>query len=258
MRKIGKLISFVLLTLIILSNILIFAEIRLPEKNKEFYVYDEANLLSKEIEKKIVDINLKYEQTEEQPQVVVATVNSLQGETIEKYATELFEKWKIGNKDLDNGILILLSLEERKVRIEVGYGLEGAVTDSQAGKIIGKATTYLKEDNFNNGIETIFIQLVEEINKEYEYSNESILSAEDIDKIQKESETNRTALIITIIMLVIVFVSIALIVLLENSGYDGGFDGFGGSGSSGGWENSSGGSFGDGGSSGGGGASGSF
>jgi len=80
-------------------------------------------------------------------EIAVVTVDSLQGITIEEYAVELFEKWGIGKADEDNGLLILVALEERKVRIEVGYGLEGVITDLEAGRIIDEIIV----PNFKNG-----------------------------------------------------------------------------------------------------------
>ena len=69
-------------------------------------------------------------------QLVVATVSSLQGQAIEPYATGLFRAWRLGQKDKNNGVLLLVAPNERKVRIEVGYGLEGTLTDAVASLII--------------------------------------------------------------------------------------------------------------------------
>jgi len=67
--------------------------------------------------------------------VVVATLPSLEGHTIEEVAVRLFERWGIGAKGEDKGVLILVAIKERRLRIEVGYGLEGILTDAQAGLI---------------------------------------------------------------------------------------------------------------------------
>ena len=61
---------------------------------------------------------------------MVATVQSLDGQEIEPYANELFRAWKLGEKTKNNGVLLLVAPNERKVRIEVGYGLEGTLTDA--------------------------------------------------------------------------------------------------------------------------------
>lgn len=69
-------------------------------------------------------------------EIVVATVATLGGDTVENFANELFAKWEIGKKGRDNGALILVARDERKVRIEVGYGLESVLTDATANAII--------------------------------------------------------------------------------------------------------------------------
>ncbi len=69
-------------------------------------------------------------------QLVVATVTSLRGQSIEQYANALFRHWKLGQKDKNNGVLLIVAPNERKVRIEVGYGLEGVLTDALSKTII--------------------------------------------------------------------------------------------------------------------------
>ncbi len=69
-------------------------------------------------------------------QLQILVVRSLEGEDIEGFAVRVFEQWKLGEKDKDNGVLIVVSKEDRRMRIETGYGAEGALTDAQAGRII--------------------------------------------------------------------------------------------------------------------------
>ena len=86
-------------------------------------------------------------------EIAVVTVSSLGGDTIENYAVQLFQEWGIGKKGKDNGILILVAPNEREARIEVGYGLEGDVTDLQSGNIIRKVMIpAFKENNYAGGI----------------------------------------------------------------------------------------------------------
>src|SRR5262249_734987 len=72
-------------------------------------------------------------------QLVVATVSSLQGQEIEPYANELFRAWKLGEKTKNNGVLLLVAPNERRTRIEVGYGLEGTLTDALSKIIVANA-----------------------------------------------------------------------------------------------------------------------
>ncbi|MCB2193644.1 MAG: TPM domain-containing protein [Deltaproteobacteria bacterium] len=85
--------------------------------------------------------------------VVVATVPSLDGESIEQAAVQLFEKWGIGKKGEDKGVLILLAPKERKMRIEVGYGLEGVLTDATSGAVRDQyMLPYFKKGKFAQGM----------------------------------------------------------------------------------------------------------
>jgi uncharacterized protein len=101
-------------------------------------VVDTASILSAT---EVVDLEsrLKNYERATSNQVVVLTVDSLQGETIETFAHEVFQSWKLGQKGVDNGVLILISVGEKNTaRIEVGYGLEGVLPDITAGRIISQ------------------------------------------------------------------------------------------------------------------------
>ena len=84
---------------------------------------------------------------------MVATVSSLEGQEIEPYANELFRSWKLGEKAKNNGVLLLVAPNERRVRIEVGYGLEGTLTDALSKVIITNAIApRFKTGDFGGGI----------------------------------------------------------------------------------------------------------
>ena len=101
------------------------------------------------------DIESKLKALEDKSgiQLVVATVKSLQGRDIESYANELFRFWKIGQAQKNNGVLLLVAPAEHKVRIEVGYGLEGTLTDALSSVIISSAVIpRFKAGDFSGGI----------------------------------------------------------------------------------------------------------
>jgi len=115
-------------------------------------VVDQANVISAEtrgaIEPKLADLEAKSG-----IQLVVATVNSLEGQEIEPYANELFRNWQLGQKAKNNGVLLLVAPNERRVRIEVGYGLEGTLTDALSKVIITNAIApRFKTGDFSGGI----------------------------------------------------------------------------------------------------------
>lgn len=116
-------------------------------------VVDQAGVISAtasgEIETKLKDLEDKSG-----IQLVVATVKSLQGGDIETYANELFRAWKLGEAKKNNGVLLLVAPTERKVRIEVGYGLEGTLTDALSQVIIASAIVpRFKANDYSGGIE---------------------------------------------------------------------------------------------------------
>jgi uncharacterized protein len=115
-------------------------------------VVDQANLLSPDAKQ---NIERKLAEIEEKSgiQFVVATVDSLQGEEIEPFANELFRHWALGEKTNNNGVLLLVAPKEKKVRIEVGYGLEGTLTDALSKLVIVNAMApRFKVGDFAGGI----------------------------------------------------------------------------------------------------------
>ena len=115
-------------------------------------VVDSANLLNPE-QRAALEAKLKAHEDKTTDQVVVATVPSLGGTSVEDYANRLYRHWRLGQKAKNNGALLLVAPTERKVRIEVGYGLEGALTDALSGVIIRTAIApRFKGGDFADGI----------------------------------------------------------------------------------------------------------
>src|ERR1700693_5648129 len=115
-------------------------------------IVDQANIISAEtrnaLEPKLADL-----ETKSGIQLVVATVASLGGQEIEPYANELFRTWKLGEKTKNNGVLLLVAPNERRGRIEVGYGLEGTLTDALSKIILTNAIApRFKTGDFDGGV----------------------------------------------------------------------------------------------------------
>jgi uncharacterized protein len=114
---------------------------------------DNAKLLSPDINRAITEM-LKAHEERTTNQIAVLTVESLEGENIEEYAASVFQEWKLGQKGKDNGILVIVAPNERRMRIEVGYGLEGSLPDARAGDIIRNyMTPRFKKGDYNGGIQ---------------------------------------------------------------------------------------------------------
>lgn len=115
-------------------------------------VVDNANLLSPQAEQRLTDQFAQLEASTGR-QVVVATVPDLQGYEIEEYGYQLGRAWAIGRKGEDDGAILLVAPNERKVRIEVGYGLEGVLTDALSSVIIQtRVLPQFREGRFEAGI----------------------------------------------------------------------------------------------------------
>ena len=139
--------------------------------DQSFYVTDKSNVLTHQTKEHILEINYVFEKTKERPQIAVVVIPTLDGSDIETYALKQFEKMKIGNEKYDNGILILLATEDREIRIEVGYGLEGALPDGKVGRILDASMENLASGNYSQAIENIFNQIVLAIQDEYAYED---------------------------------------------------------------------------------------
>lgn len=157
---------------LLLFSLLFFCFILMPVKafevvkpTKEFYVNDYANILSNGTEEYIIDKSVALNNVDG-TQIVVVTVPNLGDASLEDYAYKLFQEFGIGDKDKDNGLLLLLALEERKFRVEVGNGLEGILPDGKTGRFQDKyIIPYLKDDKWDEGIKNGYDAFYTEIVK---------------------------------------------------------------------------------------------
>ena len=149
-------IGVILIFFIFCTNI--YANVSYSPTNN-FFVNDFANILSSSTESAIQEMSVST-QNATTAQIVVVTVPDLQGRDIEGYSNELFNTWKIGSEEKDNGVLLLISSGDRKVRIEVGYGLEGAINDAKAGRILDDvAIPYMKNNDYDTAVLGVVTQL---------------------------------------------------------------------------------------------------
>ncbi len=115
-------------------------------------VNDQAAMLGDAFKQELEE-RLRVLEEETGAQVAVLTIPSLEGEPIEDFSIRVVQTWKLGREGADDGVLILIVRDDRKMRIEVGYGLEGALTDAQAGRIIdGLMAPRFREGDFEGGI----------------------------------------------------------------------------------------------------------
>ena len=143
------LLSTLLGTLLVLTLATMAAALDVPPYTTR--VNDLANMISpatrQTIETRLADL-----ETSDSTQVAVLTIPSLEGDSLEDFSIRLADAWKVGQKNFDNGVILLISKQDRKIRIEVGQGLEGRLTDVLAGQIVDNVITpQFKAGHFDQG-----------------------------------------------------------------------------------------------------------
>lgn len=217
-------------------------------------VVDQASLLSPSAEQRLTQMLSAYEKSAGD-QIVVVTLPDLQGYTIENYGYQLGRHWGIGQKGQDNGALLIVAKKERKVRIEVGYGLEGKLTDAASATIINQIITpAFRQGQFETGILNGAAAMIKVL------GGDKLAQTDSADG--HEATSNKPRSLIAVVLLIMILLSIfrgggrgrgrgrsALLggMILGSGlggrgggfggggGFSGGGGGFGGGGASGGW-----------------------
>ncbi|RLD56933.1 MAG: hypothetical protein DRJ01_14565 [Bacteroidetes bacterium] len=244
---------YVFIVLVLIFSEIIFA-LKIPKLTGR--VNDYAEILNSTQEKEITALLFSQEH-KTSSQFVLLTVPTLKGGSLEDYSIKVADSWKIGQKGLDNGVLLLISIAEKKIRIEVGYGLESILTDMKCGYIIRNIIVpHFKRGNYYDGIYS-GLQAITGI-----VTNEFDISPEELAKYQARKRKVKTSqlpigIVVFIIMIVLSSFKRTLrgrsglfpLLFLGGlgsrggsgfggggfGGFSGGGGGFGGGGASGGW-----------------------
>ncbi|WP_371371279.1 YgcG family protein [Sporomusa aerivorans] len=163
-----KRLTWLFLALYVLLSTVAWAQPQIPSTpTQSIYVQDLAGVLDSETKNKINSLGSKLA-AKSKAQVVVLTVKSLEGVPIEDYALAVLRKWGIGDKELNNGVLMLVSVNDRQSRIEVSYGLEGALNDAKTGAIQDSYMhPHFAAGDYNKGIWNGYQAVVSVAAKEY-------------------------------------------------------------------------------------------
>jgi uncharacterized protein len=159
------------LALVFITSIqfIVVAQSDIPPKPKlETSVYDGAHMIT-DAQKNLLEQKLINYSDSTSTQIVVATVNTINGENIALYATEWAHEWGIGQKDKDNGVFLLVAKNDRKLTIRSGYGVEHKLTDALSKRIIENVITpRFKEGNFFAGLDNGTTAIIQILNGEFE------------------------------------------------------------------------------------------
>ncbi len=137
-------------------------------------VNDYGNILSSSTERQIEAVLGELESMDS-TQIVVLTITSLEGDSLEGFSIRVADQWKIGQKNKDNGAILLISKNDRKVRIEVGYGLEGSLTDLISGRIIRNIIIpCFKRGDFDSGVSSGVQAVIQAVRGEFKADAEPV------------------------------------------------------------------------------------
>lgn len=184
------------------------AQLLVPDVLKDVYVYDQGEFISDDQEETINNLLVQLEE-KTTVEFAVITIPSLNNLTIEQYAVRLGNKLGIGKEGEDNGILLLVSKTDTKVRLEIGRGLQGFLTDSVSGRILDKYFVPSREEN--NYDEACFNTVTAVINViaesgEYEFSGIEGLDPSIAVEAENDELTATDVLVIIIIIIILLIV----------------------------------------------------
>ncbi|MEA1972062.1 MAG: TPM domain-containing protein [Candidatus Cloacimonadota bacterium] len=246
----------ILILVLLFITALSFAKV--PTLNSR--VTDNANILTSS-QQNDIETYLAQIERKTSSQVALLTVNSTNGIPIESYSMEVVDKWKLGQKGRDNGVLLLIALNDRKVRIEAGYGLEGILTDLKSGFIIREMVVKnFKKGDYYSGISEGLKAIGGLISFEYVISDKELAKYKNQNKRKKRSNFSFGGMIFLFMIVSSLFrgrrgrrgsglLPLLLLGSLSSGsrssgsgfggggfgGFSGGGGGFGGGGASGGW-----------------------
>lgn len=214
-----------------------------PQAGTNIYVQDYADVISPASEKIIYSLGRELD-AKTTAQVAVLTVPTLDGEPIESYALNVLRSWGIGSKDKNNGVLIVVATQDRQSRIEVGYGLEGALPDGLTGRIQDQTMLpFFREGQYDKGIVNGYAATAATVAQEYNVKLEGVSYNPPAQKQQEDSLPLWAELLLgaAVVILLIVdnlffggFITRMLIFSLFRGGRGGGGGFGGGSGGGGG------------------------
>ena len=255
-----KLIFALLIALFCFSSSLLAQEISFPSLRG--YINDFANLIKPEDFQKLNALFVALEQ-KTSAEIVVVTLKTTKPYNIQDYSVRLWDKWKIGKAGKDNGVLLLVAIEDKQGWITTGYGLEGAIPDAEASKVYRNVIVpYFKKGEFSKGILAGSIALVDLAAKEYNVSIKDLpdLTKTYVEPVQKTASASFIQGLFTLLFFILFFgfrMGLFGFLLLgtgrrrggswyggglsgASGGFGGGFGGFGGGftgggGAGGGW-----------------------
>ena len=184
-----------------------------PRPAQREYVVDAAGMVSPGDAERIRQIGAELRE-KTKAELVVVTVDTLDGTDIESYANEMFRSWGIGDAKQNNGVLLLIAKEDRKFRIEVGYGLEGEITDGRAGEILDKMKPYFRDEKYSEGVLNAYQKLAA-----YAYRAAGVAPGADVSETLEEASANeeeKPSILMNVLIFFLAIVGMIVLAVILN------------------------------------------
>ena len=236
----SKLKVFTLFLLLLLCSVYYMpnASSNYPTPSNLKYINDYTNTINNDYKEKIVSIGKELED-KTGAQAIIVVINSTNNISIEDYTNKLFRGWGIGKSEKDNGLLILLAINDRQYRVEVGRGLEGTIPDALSNRVMESlAKPSFSQGNYGEGLLNSYSKLCDYIAEEYGVTLDKSLNIELPSQAQSTTSKNKNLGFVGIGFLILIFLdlifnrgrvmSTLLQLLFWNSFFNGGKGGGGG------------------------------
>ncbi len=174
--------------------------------NPQGYVNDFAGVLNATTVEKLTELSTEVDQ-KAKAQIAVVTIKTLEGDTVEDFANHLFQKWGVGYKGTDRGVMVLLATDDHKYWTEVGYGLEPILPDGKVGDFGRSMVPLLRQGDYNGAVVQIVSQIAEVIAQDSHVSLDSLAGFPAVAPAAGDSEGQELHLTAGQIILLLIVLS---------------------------------------------------
>ncbi len=184
--------------------------------NVQGYVNDFAGVLNATTVDRLTRLSTEVDQ-KARAQIAVVTIKSLEGETVEDFANHLFQKWGVGYKGTDRGVMVLLATDDHKYWTEVGYGLEPILPDGKVGGFGRSMVPLLRQGNYNDAVVQVISQIAEVIAQDSQTSLDSLSDFHAAAPAVRNGEGEGQGFHLTVgrIILLLIFIVVGVPILLK-------------------------------------------
>lgn len=190
------------LSILLISTL---AQAKVPELKNP--INDYANVIS-ESQESSLNSKIRDYRIQNGPQISVLLVDTIGDTSIEEYSMKVAEAWKLGSKEKDDGLLILFAIKDRKMRIEVGQGLEGAVTDLFSKRVLGSLKPFLRKGDYDGAVSSAVEQILSKITEDARTEKAATIPKKSSTQEISTTTSKPTVVFLEVLGLIVLFLTL--------------------------------------------------